>query len=212
VKIINFIWKTRHDAYKVGKYWRHIPDCKTREACHVCQAEESMDHILTECSATGQKLIWELAETMWDERGLPWVWPSLGLILGNNLADFRSPCNTALTGANQFFTILISEFTYLIWKLRCEWRIEHGGNPDKIPEPEKIRRLWFQTLSRRLKLDCLMTNRSRYGSRAIQTSLVDKTWWIVLQNRSNLPSDWPKGGISGVLVGSGSACPPGRNR
>jgi len=55
-----------HGAYKVGKYWRHIPTFEQRGLCHACEnVEESMEHILTECRASGQEETWKIAEELW---------------------------------------------------------------------------------------------------------------------------------------------------
>ncbi|KNZ73266.1 Ribonuclease H1, partial [Termitomyces sp. J132] len=50
-----FLWKTIYNAYKVEKYWKNILDYKYRSMCQVCEKEDSMMHILTQCTATGQK-------------------------------------------------------------------------------------------------------------------------------------------------------------
>ena len=56
-KIQAFLWKVMHNAYKVGKYWTNIPSCEQRAQCHACEGvEESMEHILTECRASGPVL------------------------------------------------------------------------------------------------------------------------------------------------------------
>jgi len=57
-----FMWRTMHDAYKCGKWWGAIEGYEHQGQCHVCNTEESMDHVLTECRASGQDTIWKLAE------------------------------------------------------------------------------------------------------------------------------------------------------
>ena len=59
-----FLWKCMHKVYKCGSYWDNIPNHEQRAKCPVCQTEKSMEHILTECDAPGQKIIWKLAETL----------------------------------------------------------------------------------------------------------------------------------------------------
>jgi len=84
-KIRAFLWKAMHSAYKVGKYWLHIPSFEQRGLCHACEnVEESMEHILTECKASGQEVIWNLAKELWALRGLPWIKPRFGTILGSD--------------------------------------------------------------------------------------------------------------------------------
>ncbi|KAI0712114.1 ribonuclease H-like domain-containing protein, partial [Earliella scabrosa] len=47
----DFLWKALHGAQKVGAFWRHIEGYEQRTQCIACGAEESMEHILTECEA-----------------------------------------------------------------------------------------------------------------------------------------------------------------
>ena len=53
----------------------------------------------------------------------------------------------------------------------------------------------------RLKIDRLLTDISRYGTRALNIKKVLKTWDSVLMDNENLPEDWSW--QSGVLVGIG---------
>jgi len=119
-RIQAFIWKVMHGgAYKCGKYWCNILTCEERGLCHVCdRIEESMEHILTECPATGQAEIWELVKELWTLRGLPWTTPKFGTILGCSLAAYQSEeGNHKLTGTNCLYAILISESAHLIWRI-----------------------------------------------------------------------------------------------
>ena len=62
----------------------------------------------------------------------------------------------------------------------------------------------------RLKFDCLMSNKRRYGRKAIDPKIVRKTWDGVLQDEQGLPDKWVY--ESGVLVGMRVEHPPGHNR
>ena len=210
-RIRAFLWKAIHSAYKCGKYWRNIPTCEERGLCQVCdRVEESMEHILTECQATGQAEIWRLAEELWALRGLPWTQPRFGTILGCGLAAFHSEGgDQKLTGANRLYAILMSESAHLIWRLRCKWKISEGASQEKILSNEAVKDIWLQAINRRLQLEMLSTDKARYGRRALKSTLVAKTWWGVLRNQELLDDDWLKG--TGVLVGIGDR-PPGRNR
>ena len=74
-----------------------------------------MEHILTECQATGQAEIWKLAKELWSLHGLPWIAPRFGTILGCGLAAYQSERgNHKLTGANRLYAILVSESAHLI--------------------------------------------------------------------------------------------------
>jgi ribonuclease HI len=200
-----FLWKTMHNAYKCGRYWSHIPSFEQRGICHACEnVEESMEHILTECKASGQDIIWKLAEELWALRGLPWTRPRLGTILGCGLGDFRAEHdkNERLVGANRLYAILLSESAHQIWRARCKWRISDEASLEKIPTEQEIRANWLKNLNRRLQLEMLMTDKYRYGSRALEPKLVEKTWWGVLRDQESLQEDWLKMG-TGVLVGIG---------
>ncbi|PPQ86386.1 hypothetical protein CVT26_004754, partial [Gymnopilus dilepis] len=129
-----FLWKAMHNAYRIGSYWRHIPNYEQRQDCHVCGTEDNMSHILTECRASGQEVIWQLTEELWKKRGLPWSKPTLGMILGCGLASFRATDRRKkiLHGANRLFAILVSESAHLAWKISRTFKVEHDSNPDKI--------------------------------------------------------------------------------
>ena len=198
-----FLWKTMHSAYKIGRYWSNIPTLEQRGICHACNGvEESMEHILTECKASGQEVIWNLASELWALRGLPWNKPRFGTILGCGFGDFH-PENekaTRLTGANRLYAILLSESAYQIWKAWCKWKISDGASPEKFPTRQELRVGWIKNLNRRLQLERLMTNKPRYGQKALKPKLVERTWWGVLQNQESLQDDWLKKGTE-VLVG-----------
>jgi len=105
-----FLWKSLHDAHRNGSYWRHIPGYEIREFCPACEnAEESLEHTLLYCDASGQKTIWALARQLWEKKNLPWPAPSLGSLLGCGIVDFRDPQLRRKPGANRLYTILISE-------------------------------------------------------------------------------------------------------
>lgn len=212
-KIRAFLWKVMHNAYKVGKYWINIPSCEQRAQCHACEGvEESMEHILTECRASGQETIWNLAEEVWALCGLPWTKPRFGTILGCGLADFHPENDekARLPGANRLYAILLSESAHQIWRMRCKWKIANGASLEKIPTEQEIRATWIRNLNRRLQLEILLTNRSKYGPKTLKPQLVEKTWWGILRDQESLSDDWLRTG-TGVLVGI-SDRPPGQNR
>ncbi|KNZ79180.1 hypothetical protein J132_11175 [Termitomyces sp. J132] len=51
------LWKATHNAYKIGNYWEKIPGYEHRGWCPKCNTTKSMEHILTECKASGQRQI-----------------------------------------------------------------------------------------------------------------------------------------------------------
>lgn len=47
-------------------------------------------------------------------------------------------------------------------------------------------------------MDCLLSNRKKYGRKAIPENKVKNTWINILMDRNNLQNDWVREG--GVLV------------
>ncbi|EEB96676.1 hypothetical protein MPER_04149, partial [Moniliophthora perniciosa FA553] len=71
-KTQNFLWRNGHDAYMVGDKWlrkNFQNEVQERAYCQYCNGKlESMEHIMTECEAPGQDLIWSLAEKLWKKK------------------------------------------------------------------------------------------------------------------------------------------------
>jgi hypothetical protein len=57
-KVSNFLWKVMHDALRIGKYWTHNPVFESHAICDLCNEEESIDHVLTDCVSNECKHIW----------------------------------------------------------------------------------------------------------------------------------------------------------
>jgi ribonuclease HI len=139
-----FMWKTLHDAFKVGKWWSHVPNKEDKAECY-CETwsqEESMEHILTRCTHPGRREIWELARQLWEKKGGRWPHVSLGMILGAGQVRFESERTEEdgprpEAGIQRLFKILISESAYLIWLLRNE-RVIQRGNAG-MPTNQEIR-------------------------------------------------------------------------
>jgi len=203
IRTRNFMYKTMHSAYKCGKWWARIPNMEHRQMCHVCDIDEDLPHILTECKASGQEEIWKIAEELWNLKKLPWPKPTFGTIMSCGMASFHpEEKKNQLTGANRLYAIIVGESIQLIWQLRCKWRITHDADPEKVITKKEARERWLHAINKRLKFDCLMTDKRKYGKKALRPTLVDKTWWQVLKNKEDLPEDWIR--EYGVLVGIGS--------
>ncbi|KAF6763489.1 hypothetical protein DFP72DRAFT_800579, partial [Ephemerocybe angulata] len=73
-KFSAYAWRTLHDGYKLGWYWENITALRNdRMPCRQCEAPvETMDHILRECTVSGQAVVWELAKELWAVTGLDW--------------------------------------------------------------------------------------------------------------------------------------------
>jgi len=188
-----------HDGYKVGDYWDGKNEVEIRGRCHRCHVPESMEHILLECEETGQREIWDLAETMWKSReGTPeWKQMSVGAILSCGLTKWCDKEGRPDKGLSRFYRILVSEASYTIWKLRNERVIQHGGEIGHTQKTVKNR--FISAINERLTFDRLQTNRRRWGKKAISVGLVLGTWRGSLHDEQNLPENWIR--ESGVLVG-----------
>ena len=206
-----YLWKCMHSAHRCGTFWMRIPGYEQRATCRVCGCDETMEHILTECQASGQATIWKLVLELLAKKGIPQRdAPTFGQVLGCGLAVLRDSNNKKLVGCSRLYTIAVSESAYLIWRLRCEWRIEREEDREKLHTVAEIVSRWLAAINLRLKFDCLMTDRTRYGRKAIDSELVRKTWDGVLHDEQGLPENWVS--QSGVLVGMRAERPPGRNR
>ncbi|KAI0342569.1 ribonuclease H-like protein [Trametopsis cervina] len=197
--ISDFLWRTMHNSQRVGKYWRHIPSLEPRAICPLCDEEESMQHILTECESPAKQLVWRLAESAWMRKHHAWPPLHLGNILGAALADFSDNNGKRAPGASRFFRILVTESAHLVWKLRCERRIHHDDDPTKKHTDREVEARWRTALNIRLRLDCEMT-KAKYGKRALSRDVVLRTWSGLLKDEDQLPADWTE---TGFLVGMG---------
>lgn len=207
-----FLWMAMHDVYMVGSNWQrpgYSEELQARQECAVCGLPESLDHILSECEAPGQQQIWSLAKKLWKKKNKKWPRPSLGAVLSSPIAPYKNAKGKPKTGDARLYRILMTESAYLIWKLRCERVIGGAENPNRPQAtPQEVGARWLQTINERLRTDCLMTNTSKYGKKALNKTLVERTWEGTLRNEDNLPPDWSRGKAE-VLVGielSGRGC------
>ena len=171
-----FMWKSVHNAYRIGRYWNNIPTCEIRALCAACGAEESMEHILLECDAPGQKVIWSLVRVLLSEVGISLPRIRYGLILGAATTAItkdhtRQPC----AGINRLYRIIMTESAYLIWVLRCERVIELGGDAERWKTSATIARIWLACMTKRMNVDWLLT-RIHSSSKSKTLDKVSGTW------------------------------------
>ncbi|TFK83514.1 hypothetical protein K466DRAFT_627400 [Polyporus arcularius HHB13444] len=181
-KMRDFWWKALHDALRIGSYWKHIPGYEDRATC---------SHILTECEAPGQKVIWDMA-------GMTLTRRMFGTILGAPSIPARGEDARKKRGGRRLEMILTMEAAHLIWKLRCERVIQREGNQEQWHSDAEIRNRLLATLNKRLKMDQGLTAK-RLNARGVKRGMVLDTWSVILQNRAALSEDWI--GKPGVLVG-----------
>ena len=163
-----------------------------------------------DCTAPGQSIIWNLAKTIWLQKSNEWPRITYGTVLGCCMTNFINEKGNKKYGANRLFGIIITESAHLIWKLRCERRIQHEDSPESPHSDIEIHNRWVAIINNRLAMDCLMSNKDRYGKKAIMPWTVLQTWEGTLHNRNSLPDNWTR--QSGVLVGIRPQRPLGRNR
>ncbi|KAJ7572423.1 hypothetical protein C8J56DRAFT_807628 [Mycena floridula] len=192
----NFLYLAVHGTQKLGDFWLRIPDYREWGTCHFCNETKTMQHILFECHKPGQAELWNLAQLLWVNKKLQWPQMTLGLALGCGLVKFHNADGRLLLGATRLFRVLVAETVHTIWKIRCDIVLKRNNVPMAAAQ---VHNMWVHALNERLKTDCLMTNQSHYGKRALNSDLVLCTWSGTLRDEINLPDSWimePK-----VLVG-----------
>ncbi|KAJ7579795.1 hypothetical protein C8J56DRAFT_897067 [Mycena floridula] len=199
----NFLYLMIHGAQRTGEYWKHIPTCEDRQMCSHCEVEESMEHILTQCTNSVQATVWELAKSLLDKRGGVWPTISFGTLMGCGLVNIVEGGSKVDTGRTRLFRIIISESMHVIWKIRCDVTVDG----EDIPSRDHIINKWTRAINCRLEEDRLLTNKFRYKKKALEKSTVLETWKRTLQNEDSLPKDWTRGpevlvGIGKILVGN----------
>ena len=201
-RVQQFLYKVMHQALMVGDVWNHIPNYEFRETCPTCVTTESMEHILTQCTANANRIIWSLAEQTWPHHDTPWPEINFGLILGvgclntqtDNDPENNAPTTAARKGKTRLLQILISESTHLIWVLRCERIIHEDAHSE-----EEIKARWTRKINDRLTGDRIAA--TKIIRNQTHTNLVKNTWRETLRKQHDLPVDWIHN--REVLVGSG---------
>ncbi|EPS97574.1 hypothetical protein FOMPIDRAFT_1128232 [Fomitopsis schrenkii] len=188
--IADFLWKTMHDAHRCGSFWTKIPRYEDRGQCHHCGVEESMEHILTGCRANGQSEVWTLTEKLWVKTNLPWPGITMADTLSTPLRRWRRDGEKRpQCGAERLWRIIVTEATFLIWKLRCERVISHSEENEWQHTRTEIQNRWMAALTKRMRNDVASTH-WRNGSLAIKKTKIMNTWHDVLKDRDRLPKDW----------------------
>ncbi|KZV78902.1 hypothetical protein EXIGLDRAFT_689441 [Exidia glandulosa HHB12029] len=201
--IRNFMWKGIHGGHKIGDYFNNMPSpWKEYAQCTRCGEEESMEHIMLRCTDPARRKIWGLAKRMLSAKKA-WRPPKIGDIWGCALGEFRDAEGKRRIGAERAYRIIMSESAFLIWKMRCERRIQHEDDPEwRIPTTEIVAR-WYNTINKRIAMDRLLTNTNLFKRKAIKKETVKETWRGMLEQVKDLPNDWTK--HPGVLVGIGTS-------
>ncbi|KAH9849959.1 hypothetical protein C2E23DRAFT_736462 [Lenzites betulinus] len=194
----DFWWKMWHGAHRVGPFWENIPRYEQRAVCSSCGVTETMEHILTECSAPGQAHVWGLVRELLERRGVRDLPLAFGALMGAPALTLNGPNGQPMTGASRFARLLLTESTHLVWKLRCQRVIDDNFRPGVDHSLREIENRWWDMVNRRLLVDQVLVAR-RKKINGLSRSLVLKTWGPVLDDRAALPDDWILS--AGVLVG-----------
>lgn len=195
-KVKDFLWKTMHDAMRVGKYWKNIPGYEDRANCAECGVTDSMEHILTECKATGQKAIWSKVTSALREKGLETGTLTYGMILGAAGITTQHLLGERKAALDRLCRILIPEAAFMIWKLRCERVIQNENRKEMWPSLQEVKKRWQNTVNKRMQMDWIDSDK-KYRKKPLNRDMVRKTWRGVAQ-----PD--PQG--AGVLVGRPALC------
>ncbi|EJD36788.1 hypothetical protein AURDEDRAFT_73872 [Auricularia subglabra TFB-10046 SS5] len=207
-----FIWRSLHNMQSVGNYWRNIRNREMLGDCPQCESLESMDHILFECNAPGQDIVWSEVKQLWARTGLGWPGVNFGTAVGCGLMVIKGQDGAPLPGASRLFRILISEAIFLIWKIRNERRIQNKDDPELHAAGDEIVRRWRATIERKFRLELNLTSRKRYKGRALKWKSVLLTWGPIIHKQANepTPDKWWAG--PEVLVSIWPPRPRGRER
>jgi hypothetical protein len=196
-----FKWKTTHGAYKVRAYWRNILNHEQRASCPVCGEEESIEHILLECTSTTRRVIKKAERDLWRRRmNEPFPADDLGTRIGAGLIYFGGKRGSRKhKGLERFWRILQSETDQTLWTLRCKARIARGDRQEECHSIDKALNRWQSALERRMNLDRITADRKRFGKIATDRDLVRDTWKRVATRKGG-DGNWIERGR--VLVGT----------
>ncbi|KAJ7809292.1 hypothetical protein B0H14DRAFT_3090931 [Mycena olivaceomarginata] len=181
-----------------------------KSLCQHCQVDDNLDHIMTQCEAPGREILWNLAKKLWEMKGYQWPKISLGRVLACGFAEVEDANGKRDRGADRLYRILVSETAHLIWKLRCLRVIEWGSDPSRYFSEYEIHNRWLACINACLRTDILLTDRKKFGNRALNFKRVLNTWRCVLKDAENLADT--KISESRVLVGIAPLRPPGWNQ
>lgn len=153
-----------------------------------------MEHILIDYTSPERRVIWTLAEKAWRKKYDLWPPVHMGTIIGAPLAKFTE--GKRLPGPARLYRILMTGLTRLIWKIRCERRIQRTDVEGETHSQTEISKRWFAAMNTRLRIDCEMTH-PKYGKRKIDSSTVERTWSALLKDDSEkgLPPAWATPGF-----------------
>ena len=191
-RVQQFLYKTIHQAYKIGDKWNNVRNCEQRAICTKCGITESMQHILLECHRKARKKIWRRAKKFWPFGRQQWPEITIGTIMGvgsinlreegqdNNEQETRS---MEIKGRTRLLQILISEASHLIWVLRCEKVIQNKRITNR-----EINARWIKKINERLTTDRITATKIKRDEKF--TRLIDATWKEALRKQGIQHENW----------------------
>ncbi|TFK92580.1 hypothetical protein K466DRAFT_624447 [Polyporus arcularius HHB13444] len=195
-----FFWMAIHDGYMIGTHWlrTNMPaDLQQRAMCAICGECETMSHIILQCEAKGQRLIWDLVEQLWSHTNAEWKDPCWGTVFGAACAVFKSENGARKPATENLWCIICTEAAHLIWKVRCERVIQRDG--EELTESEITNR-FYAALETRLNLDRRTAARAYgLGKKALKPHEIENIWLPIIADGNELPPKWVVD--NGVLVG-----------
>ncbi|TFK89296.1 ribonuclease H-like protein [Polyporus arcularius HHB13444] len=196
-KMRDFLWKMLHGAQRLGNFWASIPGYEQRALCSRCGMEDTMEHILFECTTHGQNIVWSMARAAINLTGCQTPRLSLGAVLGAPMLVVKRNGKVA-KGPSRLLKILVVEGAHLIWRMRCKRVIEWEDAPDRAHSASEVRACYWQAVNKRMEMDRSLVY-SRLTGRKPKRARVLETWRDVLADKEDLPENWIE--TPGVLVG-----------
>ena len=191
-RVRQFLYKTIHQAYKIGEKWIGIPNGEQKALCTKCRQTESMQHILLQCQHDARKLIWEKAKELWPHGQQRWPEITIGMIMGigcvalqdeNHAENRRNATSIKTRGQTRLLQIIVAEASHLIWVIRCERVIQNKEHST----PEIIAR-WIRKINDRLTEDRITVTQIKRGPTLHR--LVNATWKDAIRKQGLQHENW----------------------
>ncbi|KAG7439397.1 uncharacterized protein BT62DRAFT_913764, partial [Guyanagaster necrorhizus] len=80
---------------------------------------ENMVHIMTSCSSSGQKEVWELTKLLLNKCKIPWQSLDMAKILSCAISVFKASNGKRDSGKERFYQLVISSSAQVIWNAQC---------------------------------------------------------------------------------------------
>lgn len=188
------VWRAMHKAHRCSDFFTRMgPEWQQRGICQECEpATDSFLHAITECSDPTRSRIWELARDLRTKRGRAWPEPTFGLVIGCGTVKFEREDDKEDAGLSRLYRILVAESTHLIWRLRCDRRIEHADEPDFRHAPNFITTEFERVIRARFDTDTELLNKKRYHRRTLMKHVVEATWRGIFPLPEPPTPDWMK--------------------